>query len=249
MILSEESLYVKYVRFREQAPLPARYPYTVPALANFQTLCLRKPVTFLVGENGMGKSTLLEAIAVKAGFNPEGGSRNFHFATRESHSELWEKLVLGRGLTPRDGYFLRAESFYNVATELEEIADGVLKYYGDRSLHQQSHGESFLALLEHRLFGNGLYIFDEPEAALSPSRQMYLLCRMKQLVEKGSQFIVSTHSPVVMSFPGADIYEITADGMQLTDLEHTAHYAVLRRFLLDRERMLRSLGFDERPAL
>ena len=245
MVLSEESLFVKYVRFREQEPLPARYPYTVPALANFGTLRLRKPVTFLVGENGMGKSTLLEAIAVKAGFNPEGGSRNFRFATRESHSELHEKLVLGRGLTPRDGYFLRAESFYNVATELEAIADGVLKYYGDRSLHQQSHGESFLSLLRHRLFGDGLYIFDEPESALSPARQMYLLCRMKELVEKGSQFIVSTHSPVVMSFPGADIYEITADGMQLTDLEQTAHYAVLRRFLLDRAQMLRSLGFEE----
>ena len=185
MELTPDSLYIKYVRLKEEDETPQTYPYTVPALANFRRLEFRRPVTFIMGENGMGKSTLLEAIAVKAGFNPEGGSKNFRFATRASHSGLYEHIVLGRGLQPRDGYFLRAESFYNVATEIENVADGVLKYYGDKSLHQQSHGESFLALLGHRLFGHGLYIFDEPEAALSPSRQMYMLCRMKQLAEQG----------------------------------------------------------------
>lgn len=244
MTLPEEMLYIKYVRLKDDAERPARYPYTVPALVNFSELRFRRPVTYIMGENGMGKSTLLEAIAVKAGFNAEGGSRNFNFATRPSHSQLYEQLVLGRGLTPRDGYFLRAESFYNVASELENIADGVLQYYGDRSLHQQSHGESFLALMEHRLFGNGLYIFDEPEAALSPSRQMYLLCRMQQLVARGSQFIISTHSPIVMSYPGADIYEITPDGLQLTQLEQTSHYMLMKRFVLDRGSILRQLGLE-----
>ncbi len=151
--------------------------------------------------------------------------------------------MLGRGLQPRDGYFLRAESFYNVATEIDQIADGIHRYYGDLSLHRQSHGESFLSLLEHRLRGNGLYIFDEPEAALSPSRQMYMLCRIKQLVESGSQFIVSTHSPIVMAYPGADIYEIADNGLQLTELEQTPHYLLMKRFCLDHEGMLRQLGF------
>lgn len=244
MTLSEEALYIKYIRLKEAGELPREYPYTVPALANFRGLRFRRPVTYIMGENGMGKSTLLEAIAVKAGFNAEGGSKNFRFATRESHSPLYGNLVLGRGLQPRDGYFLRAESFYNVATEIENVADGVLKYYGDKSLHHQSHGESFLALLGHRLFGHGLYIFDEPEAALSPSRQMYMLCRMKQLVDQGSQFIVSTHSPIVMSYPGADIYEITDEGLHPAELEQTSHYLLTKRFLLDREGMLRQLGFE-----
>ena len=137
MELTPDSLYIKYVRLKEEDETPQTYPYTVPALANFRRLEFRRPVTFIMGENGMGKSTLLEAIAVKAGFNPEGGSKNFRFATRASHSGLYEHIVLGRGLQPRDG---------------------VLKYYGDKSLHQQSHGESFLALLGHRLFGHGLYI-------------------------------------------------------------------------------------------
>ena len=166
MILSENALYIKYIRLKEAGDLPHEYPYTVPALAGFSGLRFRRPVTFIVGENGMGKSTLLEAIAVKAGFNAEGGSKNFRFATRETHSPLYGNLVLGRGLQPRDGYFLRAESFYNVATEIDQIADGIHRYYGDKSLHRQSHGESFLSLLEHRLRGNGLYIFDEPEAGI-----------------------------------------------------------------------------------
>ena len=244
MQLTRDSLYIKYIRLKEDGERPQAYPYDVPALANFSRLEFRRPVTFIMGENGMGKSTLLEAIAVKAGFNAEGGSKNFRFATRASHSDLYENIVLGRGLQPRDGYFLRAESFYNVATEIENVADGVLRYYGDRSLHRQSHGESFLALLSHRLFGHGLYIFDEPEAALSPSRQMYMLCRMKQLAEMGSQFIVSTHSPIVMSYPGAEIYEITDHGLQLTQLEETSHYLLMKRFILDRKGILRQMGLE-----
>ena len=133
MILSENALYIKYIRLKEAGDLPHEYPYTVPALAGFSGLRFRRPVTFIVGENGMGKSTLLEAIAVKAGFNAEGGSKNFRFATRETHSPLYGNLVLGRGLQPRDGYFLRAESFYNVATEIDQIADGIHRSTGNRT--------------------------------------------------------------------------------------------------------------------
>ena len=241
MELTPDSLYIKYVRLKEEDETPQTYPYTVPALANFRRLEFRRPVTFIMGENGMGKSTLLEAIAVKAGFNPEGGSKNFRFATRASHSDLYEHVVLGRGLQPRDGYFLRAESFYNVATEIENVADGVLKYYGDKSLHQQSHGESFRtpALRTRTLY------FDEPEAALSPSRQMYMLCRMKQLAEQGSQFIISTHSPIVMSYPGAEIYEITDRGLEPTELEETSHFRLMKRFILDRRGILRQMELEK----
>ena len=188
----------------------------------------------------------MEAIAVSSGFNAEGGTRNFNFSTNETHSCLYEQLRLVRGIRrPKDGFFLRAESFYNVATEIENVADGVLKYYGDKSLHQQSHGESFLALLGHRLFGHGLYIFDEPEAALSPSRQMYMLCRMKQLAEQGSQFIISTHSPIVMSYPGAEIYEITDRGLEPTELEETSHFRLMKRFILDRRGILRQMELEK----
>ena len=221
---------------------PVRY------LTEGNELRFDRPVTFLVGENGSGKSTLLEAIAVACGFNPEGGTRNFRFATRETHSELGEYLTPIRKGYPRDGFFLRAESFYNVASSIDEMDEGgilgprVIDSYGGVSLHRQSHGESFLSFFQ-AFDRAGLYLMDEPEAALSPSRQMYMLCRIKQLVESGSQFIVSTHSPIVMAYPGADIYEIADNGLQLTELEQTPHYLLMKRFCLDHEGMLRQLGF------
>lgn len=243
MILSENALYIKYIRLKEAGDLPHEYPYTVPALAGFSGLRFRRPVTFIVGENGMGKSTLLEAIAVKAGFNAEGGSKNFRFATRETHSPLYGNLVLGRGLQPRDGYFLRAESFYNVATEIDQIADGIHRYYGDQVAPQAIARRKLPEPARTQAPRERLYIFDEPEAALSPSRQMYMLCRIKQLVESGSQFIVSTHSPIVMAYPGADIYEIADNGLQLTEPGANAAYLLMKRFCLDHEGMLRQLGF------
>src|SRR2546430_13874845 len=178
------------------------YPYSIPAVRALHTLELDPRVTFFVGENGSGKSTLVEAIAVAAGFNAEGGSKNFNFATRRTESELHEHIHLVRGTKrERDGYFVRAESLYNVATEIDELG---VSGYGPRSLHAQSHGEAFLALAMNRFFGNGLYILDEPEAALSPSRQLSLLVVIDQLVrEKTSQVIVATHSPILLAYPDA----------------------------------------------
>ena len=225
-----------------------RYPYSLPVINNLDKLELHPKVTFFVGENGSGKSTLLEAIAVACGFNPEGGSRNFRFNTRASHSSLYENLMIRKGITkPKDGYFLRAESFFNVATEIEQLdkqpaaAPAIIGAYGGKSLHEQSHGESFLALLVNRFFGNGLYILDEPEAALSPMRQMTVLSRIHELTNKGSQFIIATHSPIIMAYPNAQIYTIDEKGIHKTRYEDTEHYIVNRQFALNYHVMLREL--------
>ena len=201
-------------------------------------------VTIFVGENGIGKSTLLEAIAVACGFNPEGGSRNFTFATAETHSELCKHIMVSRHTIPKDGFFLRAESFYNVATNIDELdsqpaaAAPIINSYGGVSLHNQSHGESFLALVKNRFGGNGLYILDELEAALSPMRLLTLIRLMKDLVDNGSQFIISTHSPILMAFPGAKILELTERGITPTCYQDTEHYQVTKRFLDNPEKML-----------
>ena len=202
-------------------------------------------VTFLVGENGSGKSTLLEAIAICLGFNPEGGTKNFHFSTRASHSELHQYIRLAKGgKRPRDGFFLRAESFFNVATEIENLdsepsfGPPVIDSYGGLSLHEQSHGESFLALLISRFRGHGLYLLDEPEAALSPQRQLAVLARLHELVRAGSQFVIATHSPILMAYPDAWIYNLTGGGVELVDYYDTEHYRVMHDFMVDTKRML-----------
>jgi predicted ATPase len=239
--MDAEPLYLREVRL-ERAGVPSfeGYPFGLPAVRHLDRLQLRAPVTFLVGENGSGKSTLLEAIAVAWGFNPEGGSRNFRFATRPSESRLHEHLRLVRGQRrASDGFFLRAESFFNVATEVERL--GVEGSYGGTSLHEQSHGESFLALLMDRFFGGGFYLLDEPEAALSPGRQLSVLARMHDLVRQRSQFLVATHSPILMGYPGADIVLLDDDGMRRVAYEETEHYLVTQAFLANRERMLREL--------
>jgi len=192
-----------------------------------------------------GKSTLLEAIAVAWGLNPEGGSRNFNFATPAWHSGLKDYLLLSRSpRRVRDSYFLRAESCFNVATEIEaldrELGFGppIIDSYGGKSLHEQSHGESFFALFMNRLRGDGLYIFDEPEAALSPVRQMSFLSRMHELVGDGSQFLIATHSPILMAYPQASIY-LMADGPpRLVAYRDTEHFTVTRNFLNRTEKML-----------
>ena len=232
---------------RSLIPNPSAYPFALPAFANLERLDLHPQVTYLIGENGSGKSTLLEALAVVAGFNPEGGSRNFHFATRESHSELASYLRPLRGIRrPSDGYFLRAESFYNVASEIERLdADGggqrVIDSYGGVSLHEQSHGESFFSLFLNRLGGAGLYLFDEPEAALSPTRQLAFIARLHQLVRLESQFIIATHSPIIMAYPSARILQLSDEGIGEVKYEETEHYAITRDFLDHRESMLRIL--------
>ena len=214
------------------------------------SLTFDRDVTFLVGENGSGKSTLLEARAVAMGFNAEGGTRNFAFSTRETHSDLWDCLRVVRRRYPRDGFFLRAESFYNVATNIDELDEApsygprLIDSYGGVSLHKQSHGESFLALVQSRFGGEGLDLLEEPEAARTPSRQLTLLAEIHHLVLNNSQFVIATHSPILMSYPNARIYELSERGIKAVDYRETEHYQLTRRFLNDPERMLRYL-FEE----
>ncbi len=214
-----------------------RYPFSLPVVRTLDSIELHPKITFLVGENGSGKSTLLEAMAVALGFNPEGGSRNFNFGTRDSHSELHAYLRIAKGYRRhRDGFFLRAESWFNVATQIDDL--GVAEYYGGRSLHEQSHGESFMALLKKRLGGDGLYLLDEPEAALSPARQIEALSRLHELVLKSSQFIIATHSPILMAYPDALILHCGPAGIQPIRYEDTEHFRITRDFLNHRERVM-----------
>jgi predicted ATPase len=233
---------------RDRVESFSKYPFSLPALRNFDQLTLHPKVTFFVGENGSGKSTLLEALAVSLGFNAEGGSKNFRFETRRSHSDLHAYLRIAKGVKrPRDGFFLRAESYFNVATEIEKLdaepapSPPIISYFGGRSLHEQSHGESFMALMLSRFGGKGLYILDEPEAALSPQRQLAALSRMHDLVLDDSQFVIATHSPILMAYPDACIFHCGPDGINQIAYEDTEHYLVTRDFLMNPERMLKSL--------
>ena len=224
-----------------------RYPFSLPALRSMEQIDLHPKMTYFIGENGSGKSTLLEAIAVSLGFNAEGGTKNFSFGTRRSHSELHEYLRVAKGVRrPRDGFFLRAESFFNVATEIERLDDEpggppIINSYGGRSLHEQSHGESFLALMTERFGGQGLYILDEPEAALSPQRQLAVLSRIHDLILDNSQFIIATHSPILMAYPDACIYQCGNGGVSQVAYEDTEHFQVTRDFLSNPQRMLQIL--------
>src|SRR5688572_16481158 len=240
--------FIRAIRLnREQVSSWKAFPFCIPALKKLKRLELHPAVTFLIGENGIGKSTLLEAIAVKLGFNPEGGTRNMRFATRESHTDLHRYLTLERApLRPMDGFFLRAESVYTMATEIDVLdkvpfCGPLLPSYGGKSLHEQSHGESFFSLLQHRLGGQGLYIFDEPEAALSPSRQMSVLTLMHDLVRDHSQFIISTHSPILMAYPHSNIYVLSEKGIKRVKYEDTEHFRITRDFLNRHEKMVHYL--------
>lgn len=241
--------YLAEIQLKPGAPVdPPAFPFTLPAIRSLERLQLHPGVTFLVGENGSGKSTLLEAIAVGMGFNAEGGSRNFNFATFESHSVLHEHLRFVRGFErPRDGFFLRAESFYNVSSEIERLdrepgfGPRIIDSFGGKSLHAQSHGESFLTLFMERFRGQGFYMLDEPEAALSPQRQLALLSRLHELVGQRCQFVIATHSPILMAYPNATIYECGEQGIRQIAYEDTEHYRVTRDFLANPARMLRVL--------
>ncbi|WP_269513776.1 AAA family ATPase [Brevundimonas subvibrioides] len=226
----------------------AVYPFNLPAVRSLHSLEFHPNVTFLVGENGSGKSTLIEALAVAWGFNAEGGSKNFSFGTRGSHSPLHAFVRPVRApLRPIDGYFLRAESYFNVASEIERLDEEpsggppIIDSYGGKSLHEQSHGESFFALFENRFRGDGLYILDEPEAALSPSRQLSFLARMHELVLARSQLIIATHSPILLGYPNAWIYQVSRIGLDRIAYEDTDHYQVTRNFLNRRAMMLEVL--------
>jgi predicted ATPase len=207
----------------------AIYPFNLSVLKALDALAFHPRVTFLVGENGAGKSTLIEALAVAWGFNAEGGSRDHQFSTRASHSVLHRFIRPVRAPTKaKDGYFLRAESFFNTASYLEASGTG---RKGQTGLHEQSHGESFFNLFDNRFEGNGLYILDEPEAALSPSRQLSFLARMHELVLQDSQFIIATHSPIILGYPDAWLYQASAHGLERIAWEDTDHYQVTRGFL------------------
>ncbi|MEO5666993.1 MAG: AAA family ATPase [Bdellovibrionota bacterium] len=237
---------------REKVPSFDSYPYSIPAIRSLGKIEMHPRVTYLVGENGSGKSTLLEAVAIAAGNNPEGGGKSLRFTTESSHSELARSLRLARGARrERDSYFLRAESFYNVASKIDELdkdpdalGPPIILSYGGVSLHKQSHGESFYSLFMNRFGANGLYFLDEPESALSPARQLAFLSRLHDLCNQGAQFVIATHSPILMGYPDAKIYAVSQSGIAPVDYEDTEHYRVTRDFLLRRDKMLGELLRD-----
>jgi len=222
---------------------PTRYPFSIPAFSHGIDLDLAARVTFFVGENGSGKSTLLEALAECCGFNPEGGNRDHHREALADRSDLAQALRLSWLPRVAEGFFMRAESFYNFATYIDQVSD--LRAYGGKSLHQQSHGESFLALFANR-FEQGIYLLDEPEAALSPQRQLAFLRIIHDLEAPAhAQFLISTHSPILLSYPGARVYSL--DGGSITEVayEETEHFRVTRDFLNAPERYFKHLFEDE----
>lgn len=248
-ILNEQTQYIRAVSLKKNTiSTYDNFPLNLPVIQNLKELSFHPNVTYIVGENGMGKSTLLEGVAVALGFNAEGGTLNFCFSTYDSHSNLDKYLRVVKGINrARDHFFFRAESFYNVATNIEELDSEpsfgarIIDSYGGKSLHEQSHGESFFAVFMERFQGNGLYILDEPEAALSPVRQMSMLARIHELVNQGAQFIIATHSPIIMAYPNAKILQIEADGINESKLEDTKHYSIMKHFFEDKDRILHYL--------
>jgi predicted ATPase len=236
---------------RDRVPSFDAFPFSIPAVRDLEHLAFRAPVAFLVGENGSGKSTVLEAVATAWGLNPEGGSRNFRFATHAQDSALANCLRLERSARrARDGFFFRAESYFNLATEIEALdrdpsfSPPIIDSYGGRSLHEQSHGESFFATFLERFRGDGFYVLDEPEAALSPMRQLAFLARLHDLVRAGSQFLIATHSPILMAYPNAAVFLMGDGPPRQVDYRDTEHFTVTRNFLLRPEKMLATLLGD-----
>jgi len=229
----------------------AAFPFSIPAIRSLSTLAFTAPVTFLVGDNGTGKSTLIEALAIALGFNPEGGTRNFRFAMRPSESPLHEHLVVNRrvGSAPA-GFFLRAESLFNVATQVDalDLHRDFPNLYGDTSLHEQSHGESFLAIANHRFRRGGVYLLDEPEAALSLRGQLALLRRMHDVVQADAQFVVATHSPILLALPGAEILQLDDTGITPVTYDEADNVVLTRSFLEAPEQFLRHLLADDDPT-
>lgn len=237
--------FIKGIRLRDVDT--STYPFSIPSVSDMESIQFDAAVTFFVGENGSGKSTIVEAIAVAAGFNAEGGTKNYNFSSQDTTSALKDAITLVRGsLREEYGYFLRAESFYTTANYAEsgtfDKAGPAPIIFDGKRIHEQSHGEAFLSIVKS--FRNGLFIFDEPESALSPQRQLALMVAIDQLVKQGSQFIIATHSPILLSHPGAKIYQLSSSGISETEFNEVEHVTLTRDFLGNPEQYLRRLFED-----
>jgi len=227
---------------KEAVSTPNNYPFNIPFLNKFDKIEFHEDITIIVGENGSGKSTLIEAIATNLGLSAEGGTKNFNLNSANDISDLSNFLKLSKSYKkPVDYYFLRGESFYNVANFMDDLTEASRSGYGDIKLNKQSHGEAFFAVLKHKLRGNGLYIFDEPESALSPSRQLAAMAVIQQLIQKESQFIIATHSPILMAYPKAKILMIGEEGVEEVQFEDTEHYRIYKRFFSDYKSLINQI--------
>lgn len=236
----DKQLYLsKIILDRKRVPDFSKYPFAIPALKNFTELTLDSPVTFLIGENGIGKSTFIEAIAINLGLPKEGGTQNFSYDTNDTSSELYKYLRITNIYKPKMKFFLRAESFYNFSSEIENLVKSgyvsLYKYYGG-DLHKCSHGESFLKVIQNRFTDHGLYILDEPEAALSAQSQLSLLCLIDDLVKQGSQFIIATHSPILISYRNAKILDLN-NGLEEVKYQDTDIYQLYKLYMNNPEAM------------
>ena len=240
-------MFLRSISFlREDTCLDGDYPFSIPAIMGLETLSFSSNVTFFVGENGTGKSTLLEAIAYCCNFNTAGGGRNNTYEVTSSEAILGKYLRLSWAPKVTNGFFLRAESFFNFATHIDDMRNDPGTYipYGGKSLHKQSHGESFFSLFTNRFKGKGIYLLDEPEAALSPTRQLGLLQIMHEM-EGQAQFIIATHSPIIMAYPGAQILSFDSSPIEEIQYEETAHYIITKGFLDNKELYLRKLFYED----
>ncbi|KKB36280.1 AAA family ATPase [Bacillus thermotolerans] len=227
----------------ERIPTFRDYPFSIPSIRHLDQVDIKSPVTFFVGENGTGKSTLLEAVAEQCGFNTAGGGRNNYYDVHASESALGKYIRLSWLPKVTNGFFLRSESFYQFASHVDDV--GAQGAYGGRSLHEQSHGEAFLSLFLNRFTGRAIYLLDEPEAALSPQRQLSFLKVLHDLVSSGdSQFIIATHSPILLGYPDATILSFDEETIQEVTYEETEHYQLTRYFLENRKRFLRELLYS-----